>query len=97
MTDTCSGDHNVDVSSVCFPKVPLIVTVRHRALTNVADNLEVFVLMKTKSRAGSNLVVIENDEIPDRLVSRVDVRSDHQRMLCFEPARIHTADVIERF
>jgi hypothetical protein len=95
VTDAGSGAHNLDVSSVCFSEVPLIVTVRHRAFTNVADDLDIFVLMEAKSLAGSDLVVIENDEIPDRLVSRIAVRSDREVMLCFEPACIEAADVVE--
>jgi hypothetical protein len=69
--------------------------VRHRAFTNVADDLDIFVLMETKSRAGRDLVVIENDEIPDRLVSRIAIRSDREVMLGFEPACIDAADVVE--
>ena len=60
---------------MCFSEVPLIVAVRHRAFARVADDLDIFVVMEAKSRVGSDLVVIENDEIPDRLVGRISVRS----------------------
>jgi hypothetical protein len=49
VTDTGSGAHNLDVSSAGFSEVPLIVTVRHRAFTNVANDLDIFVRMETKS------------------------------------------------
>jgi hypothetical protein len=92
---TGSGAHHLDVSSVCFSEVPLIGTVRHRAFANVADDLDIFMLMETKSRADGDLVVIENDEIPNRLMSRIAVTSDREVMLCFEPARIDASDLVE--
>jgi hypothetical protein len=92
---TGSGAHNLDVSSACFSEVSLIVAVRHRAFAKVADDLDIFMLMETKSSAGSDLVVIENDEIPDCLVSRIAVRSNREVMLCFEPARIDATDLVE--
>jgi hypothetical protein len=45
--------------------------------------------------ASKKRVVIENDEIPERLVSRIAVRSDREVMLRFEPACIHAADFVE--
>jgi hypothetical protein len=95
VTDTGSGAHYLDISSVRFSEVPLIVTVRHCAFAKVADDLDIFVAMETKSRVGSDLVVIENDEIPNRLVGRIAVRSYGEVMFCFEPACIEAADIFE--
>jgi hypothetical protein len=92
---TGSGAYYLDVSSVCFPEVALIVTMRHCAFANVADDFDIFVVMKTKSRLGSDLVVIENDEIPDRLVGGIAVRPHGEVMFCFEPACIDAADILE--
>ena len=75
MTDAGSGAHYLDISSVCFSEVPLIIAVRHRAFAKVADDLDIFVVVEIKSRVGSDLVVVENDEIPNRLVGRIAVRS----------------------
>jgi len=69
--------------------------VRHRAFAKVADDLDTFVVMEAKSRVGSDLVVIENHEIPDRLVGRIAVRSYGEVMFCFEPACIEAADILE--
>ena len=52
-------------------------------------------MMGAKSCPGSDLIVIEEDEIPDRLVSRIAIRSDREVMLCFKPACIDAADVVE--
>ena len=67
MADTGSGADYLDISSVCFSEVPLIVAVSNRAFAKVADDLDIFVVMEAKSRVGSDLVVIENDEIPNPL------------------------------
>jgi hypothetical protein len=93
--DTGSGAHYLDIPSVCFPDVPLIVAVRHRAFAKVADDLDIFVVMEAKSRVGRDLVIIENDEIPDRLVGRIAVRSYREVMPCFEPACLEAADILE--
>ena len=68
---------------------------RHRAFAKVADDLDIFVVMEAKSPVGSDLVVIENDEIPDRLVGRIAVRPYGEVMFCFEPACIEAADILE--
>jgi hypothetical protein len=95
VTDTGSGANYLDISRVSFSDVPLIIAVRHRAFAKVADDLDIFVVMEGKSRVGSDLVVIENDEIADRLVGRIAVRSQGEVMYCFEPACIEAADIFE--
>ena len=93
--DSGSSAHYLHISSVGFSDVPLIVAVRHRAFAKVADDLDIFMVMEAKSRVGSDLVVIKNDEIPDRLVGWIAVRSYREVMFCFEPACIDAADILE--
>jgi len=95
VTDAGSGAHYLDISSVYFSEIPLIIAVRQRAFAKVADDLDIFVVMEAKSSVGSDLIVIENDEIPDRLVGRIAVRSQGEVMFCFEPACIEAADIFE--
>ena len=95
VADTGSSAHYLDIARVCFSEVPLIVGVRHRAFAKVADDLDIFVVMEAKSRVGSDLIVIENNEIPDRLVGGVAVRPHGEVMFCFEPASIKAADIFE--
>ena len=75
MTDTCSGAHYLDISSVGLSDIPLIIAVCHRAFSKVADNLDIFVVVEVKATVRSDLVVIENDEIPDCRVGRIAMRS----------------------
>ena len=93
--DSRSSAHDLHMSSVCFSEIPLIVAMRHRAFPKVAHDLDIFVVMEAKSGAGSDLVVIENDEIPDRLVGRIAVRSDREVVFRFEPACVEAADIVE--
>lgn len=44
---------------------------------------------------GSHLVVIENDEISDRLVGWIAVRSYGEVVFCLKPACIEAADILE--
>lgn len=93
--DTGSSAHYLDITSVCFSQAPLIVGLRHRAFAKVADDFHVFMVMEAKSRMGSDLIVIENNEIPDRLVGGVAVRAHGEVMSCFEPVAIKAADICE--
>jgi hypothetical protein len=62
--------------------------VHHGTFAKVDDDRDIFVVMKAKSRVGSDLVVIENDEVSDRFVSGVAVRTHREVMFCFQPAGI---------
>ena len=95
MTDSGSGAHNLDVAGVCLPDVPLIVAMRYRAFAKIADDLDIFVVMEAKSRVGSDLIVVEHDEIPDRFVGRIAVGPDGKVMFCLKPACIKAADIPE--
>ena len=95
MTDRGSGAHHLAVANVCLPDVPLIVAMRHRAFAKIADDPDIFVVMKAKSRVGSDLVVVEHDEIPDRFVGRITVGPDGKVMFCLKPACMKAADILE--
>jgi hypothetical protein len=95
VTDSGSGAHHLDVASVCLPDVPLIVAMRYRAFAKIADDLDIFVVMEAKSRVGSDLIVVEHDEIPDRFVGRIAVGPDGKVMFCLKPACIKPADIPE--
>lgn len=64
-------------------------------LTNIADDLDIVVLMKAKSRVGSDLIVVEHDQIPDLFVGRIAVGPNGKVMFCFKPADIEAADIVE--
>jgi hypothetical protein len=95
VTDSGSGAHHLDVASVCLPDVPLIVAMGHGAFSNIADDLDIFVVMEAKSRVGSDLIVVEHDEIPDRFVGRIAAGSYGKVVFCFKPACIEAADILE--
>lgn len=51
--------------------------------------------MKAKSRVGSDLIVVEHDQIPDLFVGRIAVGPNGKVMFCFKPADIEAADIVE--
>jgi len=68
---------------------------RHRAFAKIADDRDIFVVMEAKSRVGSDLIVLEHDEISNRIVGRIAVGSDGKVMFRFKSACLETADILE--
>jgi hypothetical protein len=64
---------------------------------DVADNLYVVVVMETEAGAGRNLIIVQNDEIADRLMRWIAIGPRCEVLFCFEPSSVSPADFIECF
>jgi hypothetical protein len=82
---------------VRFADVPLVIAMRDSALTNVADNLYIGVVVQTKPAVRCDLIVIENNEIANRLMCWIAVGPYCEVVLRFEPPGVRTSDFIKRF
>ena len=81
---------------MCLADVALVIAMRDNTLADVADNLDIGVVMQAKPRVGRDLIVIENNEIADWLMRWVAIGSYCEVVLRFEPPGVSSSDFIER-
>jgi hypothetical protein len=90
-----SGTHHLHVSGVRLADVALVIAMRDNTLADVADNLDIGVVMQTKPRVRRDLTVIEHNEIADWLMRWVAVRPYCEVVFRFEPSGVSSSDFIE--
>jgi hypothetical protein len=74
--------------------VSLVVAVRDGSVVDVGDDLNVCVMMKREGRVRLYLVIVEDDEISHRLVSRIAIRPDGEMMFGLEPPGVCASDFV---
>jgi hypothetical protein len=97
VSKSSSSTHHLHITRVGLTDVSLVITMRDNAFADVADNLYVVVVTETEAVAGRNLIVVQNDEIADRLMRCIAIRPRCEAVFCFVPSSISPADFIECF
>ena len=97
MSNTRSSTHHLHITRVGLTDVSLVITVRDNAFADIADDLYIGVVMETEAGVGRNLIVVQNDEIADRLMRWIAIRTYCEVVLRLEPSSISPADFIECF
>jgi len=72
----------------------LVVAARDGSVVDVGDDLNVCVMMKREARTRRDLVIVQDNEISHRFVSRVSVRPNREMMSGPEPAGVCATDFV---
>jgi hypothetical protein len=97
VSNTCSCAHRLHITRVDRPDVSLVITMRDNTFADVADNLNIGVVMETEAGVGRNLIVVQKDEITNRLMGWIAVGSHCDVVFCLQPSGVSFADFIECF
>jgi hypothetical protein len=68
--------------------------VRDGSVVEVGNDLKVCVMMKREARVRRYLVIVVDDEISHRLVSRIAIRPDREMMFGLEPPGVCASDFV---
>jgi len=69
---------------------------RDRAFADVGDDLHVGMRMRRKPGIGRDLVVIPDAQGAVAHIARVIMAAEREVMLCFQPAVVGAAELVER-
>jgi hypothetical protein len=94
VADPGAGTHRLHVSGVDGSDVALVVAVGDGSVVDVGDDLNVRVMVKREARMRLDLVIVEDDEISHRLVSRIAIRPDGEMTSGPEPPGVRAGDFV---
>src|SRR5712671_1462239 len=93
VADPGSSTHDLYVAGGGGSHISLIIAVGERSVVDIADNLDVRVVMQLETCVWRNLVIVQDDEIPHRFVGCIAIRSDGEMMLSPEPSSVRVRDL----
>jgi hypothetical protein len=92
--DPGAGTHRLHVSGTDCSDVSLVVAVRNGSVVYVGDDLNIRVMVKREARMRLDFVIVEDDEIPHRRVSRIAIRPDGEMTPGPEPSGVRAGDFV---
>lgn len=80
--------HDLNVACFYAADVAKIVTVRHRPLTDIGDDLDVRVPVERKTGPGGDLIIIPDDQRSQRGVVRFSMVAKSEMVLGLQPTKV---------
>jgi hypothetical protein len=80
VADPGTRAHHLYIAGPDCSRIALIIAVGERSVVDIADYLDVRVLVKPETCMWRNFVIVQDDEIPDRFVVWIAIWSNGEMM-----------------